>query len=170
MDDVETATKNESPSRLKRRETTPAQRTLGLLVRREHSRKELVRKLTARGVSEDEAGQAVQRMTAHGWQDDGRFAVSLARMRVAHGYGPIRIRAELGTHGLDQDTIAQAFAALAEAGQDDWNAIARDLVRRRYGAAVSQDLALRRKAADFLIRRGFDTDAVRVATRWDFHD
>ena len=144
---------------------TPAQRALGLLVRREHSRKELTRKLTARGVPENEAGLAVQRMTAEGWQDDARFASSLARMRMAHGYGPIRIRAELGTHGLGEEMIEAALTALERAGEGDWPAIARDLVRRRYGATLATDIALRRKAADFLIRRGFDGDSVRYATR-----
>jgi regulatory protein len=149
----------------KRREMSPAQRALGLLVRREHSRKELTRKLTARGVPEDEAGQAVQRMAAAGWQDDRRFAISLARMRRNHGYGPIRIRAELGTHGLDDDTVSAAIDALEADGEGDWRAIARDLVRRRYGPAIAADRAMGRKAADFLIRRGFDGDSVRAATR-----
>ncbi len=144
---------------------TPAQRALGLLVRREHSRKELTRKLTARGVPENEAGLAVQRMTAEGWQDDSRFASSLARMRMAHGYGPIRIRAELGTHGLGEEMIEAALTALERADEGDWPAIARDLVRWRYGATLATDIALRRKAADFLIRRGFDGDCVRYATR-----
>jgi len=136
-----------------------------LLVRREHSRKELTRKLTSRGVPEEEAGQAVQRMIAEGWQDEARFASSLARMRMAHGYGPIRIRAELGTHGLGEEMIDAALAALEAAGEGDWPAIARDLVRRRYGATLADDIALRRKAADFLIRRGFDGDSVRCAIR-----
>src|SRR3546814_4711491 len=94
--------------------------------------------------------------SAEGWQDDSRIATSLARMRAGSGYGPIRIRAELGTHGLDEVAIVQAFAALAEAGEDDWRRQARNLVRRRFGDDFTRDLALRRKAADFLLRRGFD--------------
>src|SRR6478735_6519133 len=46
-----------------RPEPTPAQRALGLLVRREHSRKELTRKLTARGVEQEAAVAAVDKMT-----------------------------------------------------------------------------------------------------------
>ena len=88
-------------------------------------------------------------------------------MRAGSGYGPVRIRAELGTHGLDEAVIAQAFAALAEAGEDDWRRQARDLVRRRFGEDFAQDLARRRKAADFLLRRGFDGDTIRSASRDD---
>ncbi len=149
----------------RRRETSPATRALGLLVRREHSRQELTRKLIARGIAADEVGAAVARMAAEGWQDDGRFAASLARHRAGNGYGPLRIRAELKSHGLDGDTIAGAFAALADAGDDDWIALARDLVGRRFGMGATSDPALRRKAADLLIRRGFDGDTVRVAIR-----
>lgn len=169
-DNAKSAPRDEPRRQGKRREMSPAQRALGLLVRREHSRKELVRKLTDRGVPEADAGLAVQRMTAEGWQDDRRFALSLARMRMNHGYGPIRIRAELGTHGLDEDTIATALEGLDAAGEGDWPAIARDLVRRRYGPALADDLPLRRKAADFLIRRGFDGDSVRFATRRGLDD
>jgi regulatory protein len=156
--------------RRRRPELTPAQRAMGLLVRREHSRKELARKLEARGVDGDEAEATVERMAEAGWQNDGRFAIGLARMRSQTGHGPLRIRAELSTHGLGDDAIRAAFEALAEAGEDDWRTIARELVRRRYGPGVADDLALRRKAADFLFRRGFDGDTVRAATAFDIDD
>lgn len=143
---------------------------MGLLVRREHSRKELARKLEARGVEAVEAEATVARMAEAGWQDDRRFALGLARMRSQAGYGPLRLRAELSTHGLDDEAIRVAFEALAEAGEDDWRAIARELVRRRYGPGVTDDLALRRKAADFLFRRGFDGETVRAATAFDFDE
>lgn len=149
-----------------RPEPTPVQRALGLLTRREHSRKELTRKLGARGVSVDEAVAAVERLAGEGWQDDARFAEVLVRSRAGAGYGPIRIRAELGTHGLDRELIASAL----EAYDGEWRAIALDQVRRRYGATVLEDLAVRRKAADFLIRRGFDTECVRAAVRLDEDD
>jgi regulatory protein len=145
-----------------RRESTPAQRALALLVRREHSRPELTRKLLARGIEATEASAAVAKMTEAGWQDDLRFACSLVRSRVASGQGPVRIRAELASHGIDEATVSAAFAALAEAGEDDWLARARDLVRRRFGPDLDL-LPVRRKASDFLLRRGFDGDCVRRA-------
>lgn len=156
--------------RRRRPEPTPAQRAMGLLVRREHSRKELARKLEARGVDEGEAMATVERLAEAGWQDDERFAAGLARQRALSGYGPLRIRVELATHGVCDEAIRAAFEALAEAGEDDWLDRARDLVRRRHGPGVADDPALRRKAADFLFRRGFDGDTVRAATAFDFDD
>lgn len=147
-----------------RRESTPTQRALALLVRREHSKPELTRKLLARGIEAAEASAAVAKMAEAGWQDDLRFACSLVRSRVAGGQGPVRIRAELASHGLDEAVISAAFAALAEAGEDDWMARARDLVRRRFGPDLDL-LPVRRKASDFLLRRGFDGDCVRRAVQ-----
>lgn len=147
------------------REQTPTQRALGLLTRREHSRKELTRKLTSRGLEAGEVVAAVDRLAELGWQDDTRFAENLVRSRAATGYGPIRIRAELGTHGLDREAVAVAMDSF----EGDWAANARDLVRRRFGATL-EDLAARRKAADFLLRRGFDSASVRAATRYDADD
>ncbi len=153
-----------SPRKPRRREATPAQRALALLVRREHSRPELTRKLLARGIAEGDAVAAVAKMAEAGWQDDVRFACSIARTRVAAGYGPLRIRAELASHGLGSETIAHAFTALADAGDDDWAERARALARRRFDLDRAT-LAIQRKAADFLLRRGFDADSVRVAIR-----
>lgn len=144
-------------------ELTPIQRAVGLLSRREHSRSELTRKLCERGLAADEVEVAVDKLARDGWQDDARFAQFLLRSRVSGGYGPIRIRAELATHGLDRDAIATALAAF----DGDWAENARDLVLRRYGGNVAASPPLHRKAAGFLLRRGFDGDCIRSATRFD---
>lgn len=154
--------------RRKRRviEQTPVQRALGLLVRREHSQKELTRKLQARGIETEAAVAAVEKLREAGWQDDTRFAENLVRIRANTGYGPIHLRAELGTHGLDSEQIAAAMDTF----EGDWTENARDLVCRRFGEAGPQELPQRRKAADLLARRGFDGDTIRRATRYDPED
>ena len=151
--------------RKRRPELTPTQRAIGLLSRREHSQKELKRKLACKGVEAGEIQRAVETLSNAGWQDDARFAVSLARMRANTGHGPIRIRAELGTHGLDADAVRAALEAVEH--EFDWRALARDLVRRRFSGSRHAEPVRKRKAADLLIRRGFDMDTVRDATRFD---
>jgi regulatory protein len=145
------------------KQQTPVQRALGLLVRREHSRKELTRKLLVHGVEAEAATAAVARLAGEGWQDDGRFAESLVRSRAAGGYGPLYIRAELATHGLDSEAIAAAMVAY----DGDWRDNARMLLRRRFADNGPLELAQQRKAADLLARRGFDADCIRAATRYD---
>ncbi|HEY2346544.1 MAG TPA: regulatory protein RecX [Xanthomonadaceae bacterium] len=131
---------------------TPTQRALGLLTRREHSRKELTRKLAVRGVEKDEAVAAIDKLAQAGWQDDTRFAASLARTRAATGFGPARIRAELGMHGLGAEQVAAALAAC----ETDWAQAARELIARRFASLSPKDPKQRRKAIEFLLRRGFD--------------
>ena len=153
-------------ARRPRPEPTATQRALSLLTRREHSRFELTRKLTARGVEEGAAEAAVGKLGEAGWQDDARFAELLVRSRAASGYGPVRIRVELGTHRLG----AERLAAAMDDFDGDWVENARDLVRRRLGEGVADDPVRRRKAAELLYRRGFTGDQVRAATRFDPDD
>lgn len=153
--------------RRKRRERTATESALGLLTRREHSRRELARKLAARGHPADEVEAAVARLAEAGWQNDARFVDSLIRSRASGGYGPLHIRAELATHGIDRETIGRALAA----AEIDWEAQARDLLRRRFGPAPPSEPALRRKAADLLLRRGFERAAViRLTASGDWDD
>ncbi|HWS78772.1 MAG TPA: regulatory protein RecX [Thermomonas sp.] len=152
-----------APKRRRRPEPSPTQRALGLLTRREHSRKELLRKLADRGVEKGEAAAVVEKLTGAGWQDDRRFAQSVVRSRASAGYGPAWIRAELGTHGLGAEAVSAALAAF----EDDWTDVARELVRRRFGAVDSRDPTQRRKVADLLLRRGFAMEHARAAMNED---
>lgn len=146
--------------RRRRPEPSPTQRALGLLTRREHSRLELARKLAVRGVEAVDAQVVIDKLAAAGWQDDTRFAESLVRSRAAGGYGPTYIRAELGTHGLASDVVAAAL----ESYEGDWTQNACDLVRRRHRAASTGDRDARRKAVEFLLRRGFAMEHAKAAT------
>lgn len=145
----------------RREDATAYQRALGLLVRREHSRRDLTRKLAQRGVEPTEAAAAVDRLAGQGYQDDQRFAESFARDRTAAGYGPVRIRVELAGHGLAEEAIGRAL----EACEADWAALARRQVARRWSAEALADPAKRRKAVEFLLRRGFDQEAAWGAVR-----
>lgn len=143
------------------KELTPVQRALALLVRREHSGKELARKLVARGIEASDAEAAVQRLSGDGWQSDVRFAEMLVRTRVAQGYGPQRIRAELGVNGIGREGAQAAI----ESFEGDWGQVALDILARRFGGRLAGDKKVERKAAEFLYRRGFDSDLVRSALR-----
>ena len=150
-----------SAQQRRRPELTPTQRALGLLSRREHSRKELARKLTSRGVEPEDAQAVIDKLVIAGWQDEARFAELLVRSRANSGYGPVRIRAELGTHALPAEIIHAAM----ETFEGDWLENARELVQRRHPATLGSDRTAQRKAADFLLRRGFSTDQVWAAIR-----
>jgi len=149
-----------------RPERSAYDKALGLLARREHSARELKTKLALRGHAGEEAGAAIDRLKDQQYQDDERFAASLARKRAAQGYGPQRIHAELKSHGLADPAIRAALASL----DIDWAASAAAQLRRHAGSRAPADRAERGKRAQFLLRRGFDAATVRAVTRAEMDD
>jgi regulatory protein len=137
------------------------QQAMGLLVRREHSRRELKQKLRLRGKENEEIEAALETLSRQDFQNDERFAMALARSRQSAGYGPLRIRAEMAQHSLGSELINQAIEALA----CDWLETAKGLVERRYLRKIQADLNQSRKAADFLLRRGFDQKTAFTAVK-----
>jgi len=138
-------------------------KALGLLARREHSRKELKTKLRQGGYEGEETSEAIDRLGEQHYQDDDRFAEVLLRSRIAQGYGPVRLRVELKSHGLADARIRD----LLEEAEVDWDASAAAQLRRRYGGTGSADPAERARRAQFLLRRGFAAATVRSVTHAD---
>lgn len=147
-----------SPSSGRKTAITAYGRALGLLGRREHSRRELRDKLIARGIADDEAEAALVQLDDKGFQSDQRFAEMLVRSRIAQGHGPIRILAELRLKGIDTGTAQSAI----DDQSADWQALAIDLCRRRFRGSAA-DYTERSKRANFLARRGFPSAIARSA-------
>lgn len=137
-------------------------RAARLLSRREHSLQELTRKLTARGVAAEEAKAAADKLARAGWQSDARYAESIIRHRVAQGYGPVRIRAELKAAGIDSTIASQAL----DAAEVDWPAMAVALHARRFGA-LPKNGAEWQKQYRYLAGRGFDSAQIQSALKGD---
>jgi regulatory protein len=138
-------------------------KALGLLARREHSRKELKTKLRQGGYEGEETTDAIDRLGEQHYQDDDRFAEVLLRSRISQGYGPMRLRVELKSHGLADARIRE----LMDEAEVDWDASAAAQLRRRYGGAGTSDPAERNRRAQFLLRRGFAAATVRRVTHAD---
>jgi regulatory protein len=136
-------------------------RALGLLARREHSARELAAKLARRGVDAAASAAALRELKRRDYQSDARFGEMLVRTRIAAGYGPRWIVAELATHGIGE---AQARALLDAAGPN-WAEVARAQLRRRYGGAPPGSRAERAKRATYLAHRGFDAATVQSLLR-----
>ncbi len=133
---------------------------LRALGRREHSARELEHKLTYAGLPDAAAGEVVQELGESGWQSDARYAGLLTRSRIAQGYGPLRIRAELAARGVDDALIR---AAIDEA-DCDWAALILSVYSRRYHDRPDskKEQASRYR---FLAARGFTSDQIRVVFR-----
>jgi regulatory protein len=125
---------------------------LDLLARREHSRRELERKLGARGFAEEIVTPALDALEESGELASARFTESFIRARAAKGQGPARIRAELAERGIDREQAAE----LLNAAGIDWAAVASSVRDKRFGAARPTDFKERARQARFLEYRGFD--------------
>ncbi|MBI5039926.1 MAG: regulatory protein RecX [Gammaproteobacteria bacterium] len=124
---------------------------VGLLARREHSRAELLQKLTSRGYAVTEVELLLDWLAAQRLQSDARFAASYARMRSGRGYGSQRIRAELRERGVAAELVDHELATVAgtHAGRID------DIWRRKFAGRLPQDYRERARQMRFLQQRGF---------------
>jgi regulatory protein len=144
-DDPE-APRADSPSELKAR-------ALRHLVRREHSRAELARKLAPHAESPQAVEQVLDLLMAKKQLSDERFASERARV-LSRKYGAARVAHDLKSKGVSDD-----IAARVASGSDDLQK-AKEILARKYRSAPAsrEDRA---KRARFLQGRGFSYDVIR---------
>jgi regulatory protein len=146
------------------RETRGRMKTAALrrLARREYSRAELTRKLSADFVQDAvPVAQVLDELAAAGAQSDARVAESQVASGVRRGHGPLRICRELAERGIDTDLVQHALAAAAV----DWPALAAQVCARKFGDNPADDWSERARRARFLQYRGFGADAIEAALR-----
>ena len=136
---------------------------LDLLARREHSRRELERKLDARGFAEELIAPTLDALEESGELASARFTESFIRARAAKGQGPVRIRAELAERGIDREQAAE----LLQRADIDWAAIASSVRDKRFGPQRPSDFKERARQARFLEYRGFDGGQIGSALKSD---
>ena len=138
-----------------RKEKSLSARALGLLARREHSRAELARKLSAHATSPAELNHLLDDLEAKKLLSDRRFTEVLARSR-GERFGAARVARELEQHGIDGELRRETVARLRETEF----ARAREVWRRRFGARPA-DATERARQMRFLLQRGFAGDTAR---------
>ncbi|WP_192985004.1 recombination regulator RecX [Pseudomonas sp. EggHat1] len=129
---------------------------MDLLARREHGRVELTRKLRKRGAPEDMIDTALQRLSEEGLLSEARYLESFVAYRARAGYGPLRIREELGQRGLARGDVDQA---LRESGID-WFEQLRETWQRKFAGRLPSDARERAQQGRFLAYRGYSLDMI----------
>lgn len=132
-------------------------RALRYLSMREHSRFELRRKLAKYAKEDEDVDELLDFLEKNNWLSQERFAESLVN-RKAGRYGNSRVVAELQSHGVTGDALADIKAELS----DSETARAVEVWQRKFGT-VAVDAAARAKQMRFLLQRGFSQRAARVA-------
>ena len=131
---------------------------------RARSRAELAAKLRSKGVADEVAETALDRLAAVGLIDDDAFAAAvISSARDNRGLARRGLAAELRRRGVDEEVASSALGDLDAAAEES---VARDLVSRRLRSmnGLERQVQLRRLVA-MLGRKGYPTDlAVRVVT------
>ena len=129
---------------------------MDLLARREHGRVELTRKLRKRGAPQELIEAALQRLSEEGLLSEARYLESFVAYRARAGYGPQRIREELGQRGLERGDIDQALRESAI----DWFESLRETWQRKFAGRLPMDARERAKQGRFLAYRGYSLDMI----------
>ncbi|GFE79109.1 hypothetical protein GCM10011487_11090 [Steroidobacter agaridevorans] len=161
--DDEALTPEERAERAKKQDKEVEASAVHLLSRREHSTEELKRKLAAKGYPEASIATVLDKLGKKKWVSDERFAANYVHHHARRGQGPVRIRAELRQQGITDEQIQQKIAG----GEQDWSGLAAEVRRRKFGAELPRSAAERAKQARFLQYRGFNSDQIRAALKFD---
>jgi regulatory protein len=132
-----------------------------LLAGREHSTEELRRKLTRKGYPPETIEPVIQKLAGKRQVSDERFTANFIHHHAKRGQGPVRIRAALRQQGVAEAQVEEALRA----AEVDWVHLAREVRRRKFGAAAPRSVGERAKQARFLQYRGFDAEQLRAAFR-----
>lgn len=130
-------------------------RAIALLARREHSRLELARKLSAYSESQEEINALLDELILRGFLSDERFTESRINVRK-NRYGSRRIVNELLEKGVDEDLVTKAVASLKQADKET----AKLVWERKFGGVLPKDAKEKAKQIRFLQSRGFDFDVI----------
>ncbi len=134
-------------------------RALRLLSQREHSRAELVRKLSSHEEVSGELAQVLDDLQAKGFIDETRVLESVVNHR-APKLGNGRIKQELQAKGLAPDAVAQAILDLKESEFSR----AQNIWQKKFGTPATTANE-RAKHYRFLLTRGFSSEVVRKVVK-----
>ena len=136
-------------------------RALRILAMRDHGEAELRRKLTAPvmskngpekvDVSQEDVDKVIEWCSENRYIDDERFARQFIASRSRKGYGPARIRQEMGQKGLSREVSESAMRDC----EIDWSELAREQAQRKFGEPLPTQFAEKVKVQRFLLYRGY---------------
>ena len=123
---------------------------MDFLSRREHSSREIFKKLSSRVESKELLEEEIEKLKADGLLSDERFAESYFQSRKNRGYGPLRIRNELKQRGVGD----QIFYPLSN--EIEWSELALEALKKKVSGDMPTETKEILKLKRFLNYRGFD--------------
>jgi regulatory protein len=132
---------------------------MGLLARREHSRRELLQKTQLKGFDEHLINANLDEFIEQDWQSDSRYAAMLIRSRISKCHGPIKIRMELKQKGISNEIID-----LYMLEYENWNEVALTALTKKFTIPNRQKNESN-KQYRFLQQRGFANEHIKWAIK-----
>ena len=129
---------------------------LSLLVRREHSQKELLNKSLLKGWGSDDIVTVINELAVQAWQSDTRYAESFTRYRINKGYGPVWISYELRKNNIDSFNVGD----VAQQTVGSWMDLLEQVYSKKYKQASVLDRNEWAKRSRFLMQRGFSSTMI----------
>ena len=136
---------------------------MDFLARREHSYRELLRKMQLKfaEVNPELISEVLTQLAEEGLQSDDRFTESWVRYRQSRGFGYLHILSDLKERGVAAATVDRYLFS------DDahWQETANDLLQRRLTSEQKIEFGSKyhRKLMRYLESRGFGSSEVRRA-------
>jgi len=121
-----------------------------------YSKQGLKKRLTEKGISEEEADDSADWLEGMGLLNDNEYGSAIRDHYLKKGYGTSRIRQELFKRGIGRELAAE----LTE-GLDTEGAISRYIESRLKGKSPDRDEI--RRLTDALLRRGHSYEEIRAA-------
>lgn len=132
---------------------------MDLLARREHTEREVIRKLSVKVDDQALLREVVEQLTQDGLLSDERFTETYLRYRSSKGFGPIRIGAELREKGVAEHVIGQYL----NSSDEKWYRLALVVKNKKFGSDTTKDIHEKARQMRFLVNRGFVRDQVNKA-------
>lgn len=129
-------------------------RALDALARREHTRLELLRKLSAHSEDLEQINQLLDDLQTRGWLSDARYAEQRVHARQSR-YGSRKIGYELREQGVSETLIAETLSSLKTTEVER----ARSIWQKKFAAPATTPKE-RNQQMRFLQSRGFDLDVI----------
>ncbi|MCX7614669.1 MAG: recombination regulator RecX [Clostridiales bacterium] len=130
-----------------------------MLSRRSYSRQELFDKLCSKGITQNDAAYAVEKLSKLKLLNDEAYSRSVIENYVARGYGIHRVRQELLKRGIPYDMIDEQLSDIPSQTEK-----IRSLIEKKL-PAKDPDRKQIKRVSDYLARRGFSFDEISPVLR-----
>ena len=124
-----------------------------MLIRREHSKLELLQKLILKGFDDSVINYSITLLAEQKYQSDKRFSEAFILMRYNQGKGPVKISVELKSRGISKFDLTLF----------NWFELAKEVKYKKFGDSKSLDYKEEAKQKRFLQSRGFGFDEITQA-------